>query len=595
MHAPEAKASVLDRPEAQLARLRALWDLALADDAPETQTDSVLQEARIALGSDYVEVWNNATRSRIAYAADEGSPAPIGAMDLWSDASPEDLAMYFSEASDDSASVEILRSIGWATVLVRHFSTADSRCTLVFAWRDACQTFVTEAELKYIDFLAHVVSRLIELADKRRAINNLMFIDSLTGLHNRAATLDHVARMLSSVARTGERLAIFYIDLDGFKSINDSYGHAFGDKAISEAASRMRSALRRHEIAGRIGGDEFAVLVSYHEDAELESIAQRLLWKISQPMNFNGVEVRLQASVGIAIYPQDGSTAEELLARADTAMYSVKRHHGQGYAFHRGISKEVAPAPPQPAPPEERVVERPFILCFQPIVDARTGKTTAAEALIRWLHPTLGLQLPNAPYPPHIDRDVMDALLESEAYRDTAPSLAIHVNVTDAAEELFAEYCGRSVNISIEIPEALAASDPARYASFAKQLHARGFGVGLSGFGSCGLALRYLAGLQLDFVKIGPNLVPGDALGAGSTAAARAAISQAHHFGWPVIAENVEDEAQREWLVAAGVDALQGYYICSPLTQRDFTNWLRYRGTHAGRTGLRNTYGEAHG
>jgi diguanylate cyclase (GGDEF)-like protein len=623
-HAREG-ASVSDRPQAHLARLRALWDLALADDVPNMQTSVVLQEARVALGCDYVEVWDGPTRTRLFYSSEREPGRPIGGSGLWRDTTSDELALFSADDGEETPWRGILRSLEWSTVLARHFTAGGSRATLAFAWRNPCQTSVTEAELKYIDFLAHVVSRLIELADKQRAMNDMMFIDSLTGLHNRAATLDHIARMLSSAGRTGDKLAVFYVDLDGFKSINDTYGHAFGDKALAEAASRMRSALRRHEIAGRIGGDEFAVLVDYDDDTELGAIAERLLWKISQPVVFDNVQVRLQASVGIALYPQDGVTAEELLAHSDTAMYAVKRRRGAGYAFYG--REEWTPhrhePPPSPTPPpsyepqasaaapEESApviapesvterAERPFILCFQPIVDARTGRIIAAEALIRWLHPTLGLLLPSFPYeagdaagvPAHIDRNVMDSLLESDMYRNMA-QVPIHVNISAASEDLFSGYAAARANLAVEVPESLVAEDPQRYAKFMSEIRDRGIGVGLSGFGGAGLALRYLADLQLDFVKIGPELIPGKTFNTGSPAAARAAIDQAHHFGWTVIAENVEDESQREWLGAAGVDALQGYYICSPLTQGDFANWLRYRGSETKRTSVRSLYGEA--
>ncbi len=235
--------------------------------------------------------------------------------------------------------------------------------------------------------------------------------------------------------------------------------------------------------------------------------------------------------------------------------------------------------PEPPAVP----AESPFLLCFQPIVDSRTGRIVAAEALIRWLHPTQGILLPDSAdnegrstVPSHIDREVVEALLVSEKYRETR-SLPIHVNVSAAAENLLASYSPAQANIAIEIPEPLVAQDPQQYANFIAQIRDRGFSVGLTNFGYAGLALRFLAELQLDFVKIGPKLVPGKTFGTGSAAAAKAAIKQAHHFGWAVIAENVEEESQREWLVGAGVDALQGYYICSPLTQRDFANWLAYR------------------
>lgn len=499
--------------------------------------------------------------------------------------------MFFRDANEHTPAQEILRSLGWASILVQNFRTGDSRSTLSFAWENPRQTFVSESELQYVELLTNVVSRLLELAEKQRQISDRMLIDPLTALHNRAATLDHIALMLSSANRTGSPVAILYVDLDGFKAINDSYGHACGDKAIAEAASRMRSALRRHEIAGRIGGDEFAVLVSFNERIELESIAQRLLHAISAPMHVEGAQLHITASVGIAIFPDDGTSAEDLLAHADAAMYIAKRNKGSGYAFYENGRFEAVvvrePASQIPARPTATAVtgevvrgepepERPFILCFQPIVDSRTGRIIAAEALLRWLHPTQGLLLPES-VPPHVDREVIETLLSGEIYRETAQAIQVHVNVGSITEELLEAYSTPQANLAVELPETLVADDPERYALFISRLRERGFSVGLTNFGYGALSLRFVADLTLDFVKIGPKLIPGKGFGTGSPAATKAAIKQAHLFGWPVIAENVEDESQREFLVTAGADALQGYYICSPLTQRDFTNWLRYR------------------
>ena len=581
----------MDRPQEQLARLRALWDLALEDDASQAQLDVVLREARSALQCDYVEVWSERTRSRIAYSTEHRLPRPIGSSALARNHTSDKPAMFFRDAAEQTPTQEILRTLGWAAIFVQNFRTGEARSTLSFAWESPRQSFISEKELQYVEFLTHVVSRLLELAEKQRQITDRMLIDPLTALHNRAATLDHIALMLSSANRTGSPLAILYVDLDGFKAINDSYGHACGDKAIAEAASRMRAALRRHEIAGRIGGDEFAVLVSFNERIELESIAQRLLHAISAPMFFEGAELRITASVGIAIFPDDGTSAEDLLAHADAAMYIAKRNQGSGYAFYengrfesvavrekamQAAARPTATAVTGEVDRSESEADRPFILCFQPIVDSRTGRIIAAEALLRWLHPTLGLLLPES-VPSHVDREVIDALLSSETYRETARSIQIHVNVGAVTEELLEAYSSRQANLAVELPETLVAEDPEQYAHFIAQLRERGFSVGLTNFGYGALSLRYVADLTLDFVKIGPKLIPGKAFGSGSPAATKAAIKQAHLFGWPVIAENVEDESQREFLVTAGADALQGYYICSPLTQRDFTNWLRYR------------------
>ncbi len=358
---------------------------------------------------------------------------------------------------------------------------------------------------------------------------------------------------------------MLYVDLNGFKQVNDSHGHALGDQAIAETAARMRAVLRRHEMAGRIGGDEFAVVVKFDSPADLEAVAQRLIEAIAEPMTFGGVRVRLNASIGIATFPEHAGSADELLSRADSAMYVAKRGNGPHYAFYDPQNKPRLPS----APPVHEAAP-PFVFCFQPIVDARTGRIVAAEALIRWFDPLRGLVLPTAlneggSMPRHIDRSVVDTLTRGE-YAQTLRALPIHVNVSEADDELLAASSGDAV-IALEIPESLVANEADRYAEFIRNARKSGVRVGLSDFGGAGLPLRFLADLPIDFVKIGKM----------SAVTARAAIAQAHHFGWTVIAENVEEETQRDWLVSAGVDAVQGYQICSPLTHRDFTNWLRYR------------------
>jgi diguanylate cyclase (GGDEF)-like protein len=608
----------MDLPAEHLTRLRALWDLALVDDT--AQLDGVLREARTALRCDYVEVWDPLDKRRVAYGVDGAPPAPIGGGTLLRFVTPERTCLFFREDADNPRQ-EMLRSLGWSAIIAREVHSSDVTAVLILAWRDP-RGGMGEVELKYVEFLANVVSRVVQLADKQREINDRMTIDPLSGLHNRVATLDHIGVMISSASRGGAGFAVLYVDLDGFKALNDTYGHAFGDKALSESARRMRAALRRHEIVGRIGGDEFAAVVTLGEHMDIDVIPSRLLHNIQKPMVFDGIEVSLSASIGIARYPEDGTTAETLLANADSAMYSAKRHGGGTYAFfgtppplaherERESEPAVEREPERPARrvPEQQtpttiraVTERhanggahalegqdegPYLLCFQPIIDARTGRTVAAEALIRMLHPTRGLLLPGSfpgsivngstRLPPHIDREVLESLVTGEKYRDTVRGVPVHINLTEPAHDLIDRYSPGEHAIAIELPESVVAGDPDNFAQFIARLRERGFGVGISNFGYTGLGLRFLADLPLDFVKIGEKLIPGKSYAVGSAAAARAAIKQAHHFGWSVIAENVEDETQREWLVANGVDALQGYYICSPLTQRDFGNWVQYR------------------
>lgn len=546
----------------------------------------MLQEARAAISCDYVELWNSRAEERVAHTGDE--PRALGILQFADQPVCGDQTMFVLEPGEDARVQAALRDAGRAAVLARRFEAARHEYALFFAWNQRRPRTLGDSEVQYVDFLTHVLSRVLVLADKYRELNDRVSIDPLTGLQNRAATLDRIALAVSSAKRNPNQFAVLYVDLNGFKQVNDSHGHTLGDRALAEAARRMRAVLRRHEMAGRIGGDEFAVLVDFDDVSDLERVAERLLEAICEPIEMGTTRLALSASVGIAIFPQHGTTAEDLLAHADSAMYSAKRGSGAQYAFYD--SRVMTRTPAQPAAPPRPAAEAPaplaepavapaaaaapdsppFVFCFQPIVDARTSRIVAAEALIRWFDPVRGLVLPGAlnesgALPKNIDRIVAETLGTGE-YRQTSRIVPIHVNISEADETLLASLPA-DAGIALEIPEALVAEDGDRCLEFMQQARKRGLRAGLSDFGGSGLPLRFVASLPIDFVKIA-NM---------PAAAARAAIQQAHHFGWTVIAENVEDETQRDWLVSAGVDALQGYQICSPLTHNDFANWLKYR------------------
>jgi diguanylate cyclase (GGDEF)-like protein len=542
--------------------LRALWELSLDRQTHGTQIEGLLEEARSALQCDYAELWDEQLHERTARDGDN-APNALGSLLLSNHIPANEDITFVLEPGEQAHIQALLRNISRSAVLVRRFEAGHGTYALLFAWDQRRARFISEAEKQYLDFLAHVVSRVLVLADKQRELHERVSIDPLTGLHNRSATIERIGQLLSSAKRSASEFAVLYVDLNGFKQVNDSYGHALGDRAITEAAQRMRSVLRRHEVAGRIGGDEFAVLVDFESAADLEAVAKRLMDAVAEPMSFDGVRLRLTASVGIATFPQHADTADELLSRADTAMYAAKRANRTHYAFYDPHSMVRRPAPVH----EETT--RPFVFCFQPIVDGRTSRIVAAEALIRWFDPAHGLILPggldDGAMPAHIDRLVVETLADRD-YRQTLRLMPIHVNVSEADDDLLG-HIAADAGIVLEIPEALVSADRARFAAFIDAARKRGLRTGLSNFGAAGLPLRFLATLPIDFIKIGKM----------SPAAARAAIQQAHHFGWTVIAESVEDELERERLVNAGADALQGYHICSPLTHRDFTNWLRYR------------------
>ncbi|HKU66278.1 MAG TPA: GGDEF domain-containing phosphodiesterase, partial [Candidatus Baltobacteraceae bacterium] len=288
-------------------------------------------------------------------------------------------------------------------------------------------------------------------------------------------------------------------------------------------------------------------------------------------------KARLSASIGIAIYPQHGESAEQLVEHADTAMYQAKRRAGDGFAIYG------APPPEESSGNTVRhllgaqlvnaVMDREFFLCYQPMVYARTGKPLAAEALLRWLHPTMGMLSPEKFLrEPHdtealhrVERWVLASALEKQSRLFAlGRRLTMHINISEANLDLLDLTHESLPDLRLEISEDAIATNEKRFVRFIQAARERGLRVGLSNFGAGRLSLAVLASLPLEFVKVTPDV-------------SAPVIETAHHFGWMVIAENVEEMRQREALVTLGVDALQGYYVCSPLAESDFDNWLEYQ------------------
>lgn len=560
------------------SRLEALWDLALAENAtPDAQLRLVLEDSLDALGADYAEFGFGQGESFALSAsvtrekAESAAPAiPIGR----------------AVGSADGRAVMIFDTHGegqdrfpFRSVLSWPFYAQAKRCALGFGWNVVRESFVSEEEIRYIEFLSRVISRLLDMALESQELSAKIATDTLTGLRNRAATIEQIETSISASRRSGGKSAVLYIDLDGFKAVNDTHGHAFGDLVLAEAGTRMREALRKHEIAGRIGGDEFAVLIpTFNDEAELYEVARRIHHSLHQPIALRGARTQLDSSIGIAVFPDDARDADELLHRADEAMYEAKRSRGQIiFAAKQSAAKHFEVPVPEVAGPR-------FILCYQPIVDARTGKAIALEALLRFIDEEGTLNRPG-PYleaafrsgtSPAVDRDVLRAMSRRMTGNKHNPSeIAIHVNVHAPNEQLLSGD-NDLAGLAIEVREENVASSYAAYQQFFTACRKRRVRVGLSNFGCGGLSLRDLGMLDVDFVKIGPDLLAGNESGGRSGATARAAIDTAHRFGWLVIAENVETEMLREWFVSNGADALQGFAICSPLTGADIDDWLRF-------------------
>jgi|HubBroStandDraft_1064217.scaffolds.fasta_scaffold00997_9 diguanylate cyclase (GGDEF)-like protein len=427
--------------------------------------------------------------------------------------------------------------------------------------------------------------------------------DALTGLPGRAAVIRTLDEALAGAQRTGKRVGVLFIDLDGFKAVNDSFGHAVGDQTLVEAGRRMTEALRRGDSLGRYGGDEFVALLSIDEDEiEMAEAAQRFLERVVIDVEEGDVRLTVRTSIGVAVFPDDGTTQAELLRHADEALYAAKQLGGGRVRWYRdGVGHAVNARREFRAGLRSADFERDFLLCFQPIVSTRSNRVVGAEALIRWRHPQRGWLAPRtfladgaAVASSALDVKVIRAV--GDVLRTTGDGrvdVRIHINVSSWSEEvwneldtLFSEVEDATGRLALEVREATALADIDAGGTFLRRVGRLGVPIGIDGFGTTHTSLQALAALPLDFIKINPRAALRGTNGTTGTngavptndvqwtRVASAAVAVARGLNVRAIAEGVEDREQAQWLIANGVEQLQGYLIAQPMTTPDFADWL---------------------
>ncbi|MFI1994729.1 putative bifunctional diguanylate cyclase/phosphodiesterase [Actinoplanes sp. NPDC020271] len=417
--------------------------------------------------------------------------------------------------------------------------------------------------------------------------------DALTGLPNRVGLRDTMAATIGGEAGA----ALVLIDLDRFKEVNDTLGHHVGDQLLIQAARRMRDTLREGETVARLGGDEFAVLlpgVTGADDAA--AVAARLHEALREPFDLDGLSLTVAGSIGAALYPQHGSTPDQLLQRADIAMYTAKARR-TGYAMFDESQDSTDPRKLILAADLRRGIEAgQLLLHYQPKVDARTGAVLGAEALVRWHHPGYGLIPPDdfIPLAEHtglitpLTRFVLAAALrQCRSWRDAGHELGVAVNVSAhglldlglPAEiaALLERWRVPAGLLTVEITETAIMTDPERALRVVRELHTLGVRLSIDDFGTGYSSLAYLKNLPVQELKIDRSFVSGMTANDRDAVIVRSTVDLGHNLGLRVVAEGVEDDATWRQLDAAGCDILQGYHISRPVTAGDFTAWLAAR------------------
>jgi diguanylate cyclase (GGDEF)-like protein/PAS domain S-box-containing protein len=426
--------------------------------------------------------------------------------------------------------------------------------------------------------------------------------DFLTGLPNRMLLNDRINQAIGLAGRAEKKVAVLFLDLDGFKRVNDSLGHSVGDKLLQSVAARLVGCVRGSDTVSRQGGDEFIVLLSevqHYDDASI--IARRILRVIGDDHNVDCTDLRVTTSVGVSVFPDDGGDAETLIKNADTAMYQAKEN---GPQRHRFFTSEMNGRAAERQAIEEglrRALERgEFALAYQPKVDLATGAISGAEALVRWVHPVRGL-LPAAEFVTvaeecgllvPIGRWVLrQACAQIRSWIDAGlavPAVSINVSGLEIRDEAFVASVIATLDdagiaaelLELELTEGVLTTRVEATAATIRALREAGVQVALDNFGTGYSSLSYLRRHPVDTLKIDQSFVRQIGTLGGDTTVVTAIIGMARNLGLRVVAEGVGSIEELTFLTARQCDQGQGYFFSRPLPAEDFGQMLAEDSRH---------------
>lgn len=446
-------------------------------------------------------------------------------------------------------------------------------------------------------FLTFLIVAYLTIAGRnqetlRRAHRRVLEVaqtDNLTGLANRAFFMQRLDMAARQVMAGGRHFNVFMIDIDHFKEINDTLGHGAGDGLLREAADRLKAGLRGHDLLARLGGDEFAILqpVGVEQDSEGALLAMKIIQLLTPSFTIQGRKVEIGASVGVAMAPEHGSDPQELLRNADVALYRSKAD-GRGCftTFRKSMAEEIAARSSLEADLRSAIAAGQFQLYYQPIVDATSGVTCGAEALLRWHHPTRGMVPPQEFIPVAEETGLIIPLGEwvlRQACSDAVSwphQLKVAVNISPAQfrdKDLFGVICGALFEaglppqrLEIEITESVLMDSAPDKMALMQELRDSGMSLALDDFGTGYSSLSYLTKFPFSKIKIDRSFVRNVTCDPQSEAIVSAIITLARRLGVTVTAEGIEREDQAELLRRCGADFLQGYLFGRPAAEPDF-------------------------
>jgi diguanylate cyclase (GGDEF)-like protein len=519
---------------------------------------------------------------------------------------PDEGALGRAWASGDAVRIEPLAAqlhftrdalagqAGLAVGLVVPIGTGDGAAAVEFYSRNP-QAADTDA----LESLRLIALQIAQYQQRKQAEHRLQFVaahDALTGLRNRATLQRDLVRAIKRSNRTQKRFAVMFIDLDRFKRINDSLGHGIGDALIKACGERLASALREEDTVARFGGDEFVLLVeNLSNGSDAVVLAERALASCAKPFAIDGHELLVTASVGVSIYPEDGTDSETLLKNADTAMYRAKDRGTGTFQFY---------APQMSAQGMERLrlegalryaMERgELMLHYQPKMNLRTQRIVGVEALMRWKHPELGMISPLQFIPIAEENGLIEpmgkwaleqACADARAWQERGlPPVQMSVNLSPrqlGSPTLLADVdttlkdTGLDPSLlELEITESAMMKNPEHAAVLLRQIRDLGVSLAIDDFGTGYSSLSYLRRFPLTAVKIDRSFINDLSHDADAQALTDSIITLAHGLRMKVVAEGVETEAQLAHLRIRGCDEIQGYWLCKPMPAEEVCKFM---------------------
>jgi diguanylate cyclase (GGDEF)-like protein len=458
--------------------------------------------------------------------------------------------------------------------------------------------------------LAAAMEGLFEqISANLESVHRLAMYDPVTGLPNRTHFRRGCERMLSDMP-TGGNAALFFIDLDRFKAVNDTMGHAMGDMLLGMVANRLRAVADRvtmemetpKPLIGRLAGDEFTMFFPDLGEPQLAArVSRGILFALAEPFDLNGNDVEIGASIGIACRPEHGTTLTDLMRAADAAMYHAKAlGRGRAEHFNETLAAQIADRAQLEADLRDAIARNQFTLVYQPQVSVKEGRIVAAEALLRWQHPTAGLKLPGTfikraeetgmivEIGDWVIATVADTIarwgrigIEQRLAINISPRQLDHADFFRRLREAMLAANAPAHLLELEITETMAMHCSDDVIEAIAMLRADGATIAIDDFGTGYSNLARLRDLPVDRVKLDRSLIEHVATKAQARTIVHAVIGLVHGLGCEAVAEGIETEAQAEVLRIIGCDVIQGYAIAAPMPEEQFIAWSREEGRQA--------------